>query len=277
MRSPSAPYASRKDSNSSSVPASVRSPLTTTTSGSRPRISSITAPFITSGYGGSPGSARRIGPSSSSPRSPIRPHSTSPKCTSLAVAIVASRRPAGRSSFVNDGGSHSLRSVPSTTSSYSVPASSPVTRALWYGPRVVTSASPTRVVTGSSPSVRNVTTASSGPTVMSSASCTTAIAPLASGPGATVDPARQAPGPAEQTGAPGGQPRRAYPGIEVLRVPACDRGCRPRRRVRALVPYDLDGGGDRRQLLRGGVRGDDTEDGPVGHAQWLQRPVARLG
>src|SRR5947208_3399777 len=101
-----------------------------------------------------------------------------------------------------------------------------------------------------SPVVRKVTTASSGPTVMSSASCTTAIAPLASGPGATVDPARQAPGPAEQTGAPGGQPRRAYPGIDVLRVATRDRRRCPRRRVRALVPYDLDGGGDRRHLLR---------------------------
>jgi hypothetical protein len=115
--------------------------------------------------------------------------------------------------------------------------------------------------------VRKVTTASSGPTVMSSASCTAAIAPLASGPGATVDPARQAPGPAEHASAPGGQPRRVYPGVEVLRVPTRDRCGRLCRRVRALVPYDLDGGGDRRHLLGGGVGGDDAEDGAVGHVQ----------
>ena len=59
---------------------------------------------------------------------------------------------------------------PVDASGNSVAGSSPVIATEWYGPVVVTSWSPTLVVTDSPPSVRNVTTTSSGPTVKSSAS-----------------------------------------------------------------------------------------------------------
>src|SRR5439155_476214 len=64
-RLPKTPYASRKLAYSSSPPYAVRSPFATTTSGSSLRISSITARFIVSGYGGSPGAERKNGPMSS--------------------------------------------------------------------------------------------------------------------------------------------------------------------------------------------------------------------
>jgi hypothetical protein len=77
------------------LPVSVRSPFTTTTSGSSASISSTTAPFIISGYGGSPGALESTGPMASVAGSPVLPHSVSPKWTSLAVATVASSRPRG--------------------------------------------------------------------------------------------------------------------------------------------------------------------------------------
>ena len=48
-------------------------------------ISSMAPRFMTSGYGSAPGSVRKIGPTS---RPSMTPHSSSPKCTSLTVAIV---------------------------------------------------------------------------------------------------------------------------------------------------------------------------------------------
>ena len=89
---------------SSSVPRFVRSPLTSTTSGSSDSISAIAPRFIVSGYGFSPGSERSTGPSSSSITPWSWPHSVSPKCTSFTVASVASGLPAGTSSVVHRAG-----------------------------------------------------------------------------------------------------------------------------------------------------------------------------
>ena len=96
--SPSCEYARTNSSYCSSEPRSVRSPFTTTASGSSASISAIAPAFITLGYGGSPGlrvqdRAELLGVRG-------RPHSTSPKCTSLTVAKVASCRPGGRASVV---------------------------------------------------------------------------------------------------------------------------------------------------------------------------------
>src|SRR3954453_4478019 len=99
--------------------------------------------------------------------SPVRPHSVSPKWTSLAVAIVASSRPRGCTSVRTRAGSQRPGATPSTASGYSVSASRPLTCAVWCGPVVVTSASPTRVHTSAPGSVVNVTTTSSAPTLMS--------------------------------------------------------------------------------------------------------------
>ncbi len=66
------------------------------------------------GYGGSPGSAWKTGPISSSV--PSNPQLVSPKCTSFAVANVASRRPAGQARVVTSAGSSGDGSVPSTCS-----------------------------------------------------------------------------------------------------------------------------------------------------------------
>ena len=73
--------------------------------------------FITSGYGGHPARARRTGPIASVAGSPVRPHSVSPKCTSLAVAIVASEPPGGlRQRARHAAGSHRSGAAPSTSS-----------------------------------------------------------------------------------------------------------------------------------------------------------------
>ena len=81
-----------KAANSSGVPSVDRSPLTITASTPAAAISAAAAWFIVSGYGGSPGAARRIGPSV---WSSMRPASTSPKWTSLTVPMRQRSGPAG--------------------------------------------------------------------------------------------------------------------------------------------------------------------------------------
>src|SRR4051812_10431980 len=172
MRGPSWEYARRKASYSSSVPRLVRSPLTITASGSSCSMAAIAPRFMVSGYGSSPGPAVKTGPTSSDV--PSFPHSTSPKCTSLTVAIVVSRRPGGAASVVTVSGSTADASAPSSAIRYVVDGSRPMTRAAWYGPTVTVERSPTRVSTSRSSSVRNVITTSSGPTVNNSGSWITA-------------------------------------------------------------------------------------------------------
>ena len=98
------------------APVSVRSPFTTTASGSSAAISATAPRPITSGYGGSPGADDRIGPMASVAGSPVSPHSVSPKCTSFAVAIVASRRPAAGRACARSAGSQRSGATPSTAS-----------------------------------------------------------------------------------------------------------------------------------------------------------------
>src|SRR4029079_14712578 len=151
-------YARVNNSYSHSAPRFVRSPLTTTATGSSASISAIAPSFITSGYGASPGAVVNTGPISSGV--PSLPHSCSPKCTSFTVAIVARSGPGGPGKVVTEFGSRSVASTPSTASGYSVAGSRPVIRAEWYGPLVVTDRSPTEVATLASSSVWNVTTTS---------------------------------------------------------------------------------------------------------------------
>src|SRR4029079_14935250 len=119
----------------------------------------------------------------------------------------------------------------------------PVTRASWNGPSVTTSRSPTRVLTRSPGAVVNVTTTSSGPTLMSSA-CATVTTNGRSGATAAGDASRESPRSPLQTGAVGAQPRCVHPLVQgVVAVVVLDR-----RRLRRR-----DRGEDRRDLLRGGL------------------------
>ena len=99
------PYAARKAAYSSARPRSVRSPLTTTTSGSSASISVDHGAVHHLGVRRL--ARRRREDRADAPRagSPRRPHSVSPKCTSLAVATVASSAPDGRASVRTRAGS----------------------------------------------------------------------------------------------------------------------------------------------------------------------------
>ena len=125
MRSPSREYARRNAAYSSSLPRLVRSPFTTTASGSSRSIASIAPRFITSGYGSAPGSALKIGPTSSGV--PSIPQCVSPKCTSFTVANVASCA-AGRRRERGDARGQQLATARPRrpASGYSVPGSRPV-------------------------------------------------------------------------------------------------------------------------------------------------------
>ena len=70
--------------------------------------------------------------------SPVRPHSVSPKCTSLAVAMVASSRPAAAPSVRTSAGSHVVgRHALDRERRTRCRARGRSTRATWYGPVVV--------------------------------------------------------------------------------------------------------------------------------------------
>ena len=112
-------------------------------------------------------------------------------------------------------------------------------RATWYGPVVVTSRSPTRVVTVSPGSLVKVTTTSLGPTLMSSAFAGPVALVIGSGPGATTDAPGQPPRSPLQPRPARRQPRRAHPFVERVVGFRLDRGGAER----------TEGDDDRRHLL----------------------------
>ena len=174
----------------------------------------------------------------------MRPHSVSPKCTSLAVASVASSRPAGRASVRTRPGATGRASRPRRRAGTRCRARAR-DRAVWNGPVVATSASPTRVSTSSrrAPLV-NVTTTSSGPTLMSSAWATARQARLRR----PMRPdSRHGPRCRPRSVRP--QPRRVHPFVQGVVL---------RRRAGARRFERRDRGQDRRDLFRSRLRARST-------------------
>ena len=174
IRSPSWPYAARNAAYSSSVPRFVRSPFTSTASGSSASISAIALRFIVSGYGGSPGQRAQHRAEL------LLHHAVELPALGLAEVHVVHggdrgerlARPGPRASAPRPGGTR-RRGAPSTATAYSVAGLEPVEAGEVVrtdggrppGPRPATR--PSRPG-----SVTNVTTTSSGETVITSASRT---------------------------------------------------------------------------------------------------------